>query len=109
MTVLDALPEIIRRLVEAAQPEKIILFGSWAKGTNRSDSDVDLLVIEKEPFGAQRSRLQEIGRLERALGRIPFPTDILVYSRDEVERWQSSTHHVISQALKEGKEIYARH
>ncbi len=109
MTALDAIQEIVRRLVDAAQPEKIILFGSWAKGTNRSDSDLDLMVIEKEPFGAMRSRLHEIGRLERALGRIPYPTDILVYSREEVERWQSSAHHVISQALKEGKEIYARH
>jgi predicted nucleotidyltransferase len=109
MTVMEALPEIIQRLVKAANPEKIILFGSWAKGTNRSDSDLDLLVIEKEPFGAERSRFHEIGRLERSLGRLPFPTDILVYSRDEVERWQSSTHHIISQALKEGKEIYARH
>lgn len=109
MTALDAIPEIVKRLVATSQPEQIFLFGSWAKGTNKPDSDLDLLVIESEPFGKERSRLREIGRLERALGRLPYPTDILVYSRDEVERWQSSSHHVIARALKEGKEIYARH
>lgn len=109
MTVKEALPEIVRRLVAAAKPEQIILFGSWAKGEARPDSDLDLLVIEPEPFGPDRSRLQEIGRLEHALGRLPYPTDILVYSRDEVERWKSSTHHVIARALREGTVLYARH
>jgi len=109
MTAIDALPEIIRRLVDTGKPERIILFGSWAKGTNRPDSDLDLLVIEAEPFGESRSRFREIGRLERALGRVPYPTDILVYSREEVERWRSSPNHVIAKALKEGTEIYARH
>lgn len=109
MTALDALPEIVRRLVAAAQPERIILFGSWAKGTNHPDSDLDLLVIEDVPFGPGRSRLQEIGRLERAIGRLPYSTDILVYSRDEVERWKTSRQHVIARALKEGTELYARH
>ena len=109
MTAMDSIPEIVKRIVATAQPEQIFLFGSWAKGTNRADSDLDLLVIESAPFGKERSRLREIGRLERALGRLPYPTDILVYSRDEVERWRSSSHHVIAQALKEGMEIYARH
>lgn len=109
MTAIDALPEIFRRLVTAAQPERIILFGAWVKATDRRDSDLDLLVIEKEPFGPDRSRLQEISRLERAMGRLLYATDILVYIQDEVERWQSSRHHVIARALREGTEIYARH
>ena len=109
MSALDALPEIIRRLVEAAQPERIILFGSWATGANRPDSDLDLLVIQKEPLLPGWSRLRAISRLERALGRIPHATDILVYSQGEVERWKSIPHHVIARALKEGKEVYARH
>lgn len=109
MSVMDALPEIVRRLVETSQPERIILFGSWATGTNKPDSDLDLLVIKKDSFRSGGSRLREIGRLERALGRLPYPTDILVYSRDEIEHWKTSTEHVIARALKEGKEVYARH
>lgn len=109
MTAIEVLPEIVRRIDQAAHPERIILFGSWATETNRPDSDLDLLVIEKEPFGPGRSRLTEIGRLERALGRLPYSTDLPVYSKDEVELWQSSTHHIIAKALKEGREIYVRH
>jgi predicted nucleotidyltransferase len=109
MTAEDALFEIVQRLVATAQPEKIILFGSWATGKNRPDSDLDLLVIESEPFGKGRSRLEEIGRIERALGRLPYATDILVYSHHEIERWKASKNHVLGRAIREGKVLYARH
>jgi predicted nucleotidyltransferase len=108
VTVKETLPEIVRRLVETAQPEEIILFGSWARGEGRPDSDIDLLIIEATPFGPERSRLREIGRLDAALGRLPYATDLLVYSRDEVQKWLSSPNHVISRALREGTALYAR-
>ena len=100
---------LVRRLVSTAQPEQIILFGSRARGQARDDSDVDLLVIESKPFGPQRSRLMEIGRLESALGRLPLATDLLVYSHDEVQRWRDSPRHVIGRALREGRVLYDRH
>jgi len=100
--------EIIKCLVDAAQPEQIILFGSYAQGMANANSDVDLLVIESEPFGKLRSRIAEIGRLERAMGNIPVPTDILVYSREEVERFRHAMNHVICRAFKEGEIVYAR-
>ncbi|MFZ4703922.1 MAG: nucleotidyltransferase domain-containing protein [Candidatus Methylumidiphilus sp.] len=43
-------------IVREADPEQIILFGSRARGDARPDSDVDLLIIESEPFSVQRSR-----------------------------------------------------
>lgn len=109
MTEQETLQEIVQRLVAAAHPEQIILFGSRAQGKARSDSDIDLLVVESEPFGPQRSRLVEIGRLEMAIGRIPLATDLLVYSREEIDRWRNSSQHVIGRALREGKILYARH
>ncbi|MEO5377983.1 MAG: nucleotidyltransferase domain-containing protein [Magnetococcus sp. DMHC-6] len=102
------LSAMIDAIVAAAQPERIILFGSLARGEARPDSDVDLLVIESEPFGPSRSRFQEIARLERAMGTIPLATDILVYSSDEVERLKSSANHVVAHALREGKVLHAR-
>jgi predicted nucleotidyltransferase len=101
--------EIVQRLVSAAHPEQIILFGSRARNEADDDSDVDLLVIESEPFSPYRSRLSEIGRLESAIGRLPLATDLLVYSRDEVERWRNSPRHVIARALREGRVLYDRH
>jgi predicted nucleotidyltransferase len=109
MTDQETVQEIVRRLVSVADPEQIILFGSRAQGAARTDSDIDLLVVEREPFGPHRSRLQEIGRLEMEIGRIPLATDLLVYSRDEVDRWRNSPHHIIGRAFREGKVLYARH
>lgn len=102
------LAAMVRAIVAAAQPERIILFGSHVQGDARSDSDVDLLVIEAEPFGPHRSRFREINRLERAMGTIPVATDILVYSVDEVERLKTSTSHVVAHALREGRVLHAR-
>ncbi|MBF0181942.1 MAG: nucleotidyltransferase domain-containing protein [Magnetococcales bacterium] len=109
MTLTDAdLAAMSARIVETAAPERIILFGSHARGDARPDSDVDLLVIEDEPFGPNRSRFREIARLERAMGTIPVATDILVYSLEEVERLKSSANHVVGRALREGKVLHAR-
>ena len=81
-------PEVLRRLVDIivreADPEAIILFGSRARGDARADSDIDLLVIEREPFSSTRSRIKEAARLYRALGDLPASKDLLLYSRDEV-------------------------
>ena len=100
--------EIVRRIVSAAKPEQVILFGSHSHGKAGVDSDVDLLVIEQEPFGAGRSRIEEIGRLEQAIGNIPLPTDILVYSHEEAERYRNAMNHVVCRAFKEGRVVYAR-
>ncbi|MBF0272623.1 MAG: nucleotidyltransferase domain-containing protein [Magnetococcales bacterium] len=102
------LTEATRILVEAADPEQVILFGSHARGEGRDDSDLDLLVVESEPFGPTRSRFREMARLERAMGRFPAATDILVYSREEIERFRHATHHLVHKALKEGRVLYAR-
>lgn len=102
------LAAMVRAIVAAAQPERIILFGSLARGDAQTDSDVDLLVIEAEPFGPHRSRFREINRLERAMGTIPVATDILVYSSEEVERLKLSANHVVARALREGKVLHAR-
>ena len=109
MTDHETVQEIVQRLVAAAHPEQIILFGSRARDDARYESDVDLLVIESEPFGPHRSRFEEIGRLESIIGRLPLATDLLVYSCDEIERWRNSTRHVIGRALREGRVLYARH
>lgn len=58
--VTDALlDQMVRAIVDAADPEQVILFGSRARGDAREDSDIDLIVIEAEPFGPDRSRLAE--------------------------------------------------
>jgi predicted nucleotidyltransferase len=79
----ELLRQMARVIVREVEPERIVLFGSHARGDARPDSDVDLLVIEREPFGEGRSRRREAALLWRALARFPVPKDIVVYSQAE--------------------------
>jgi predicted nucleotidyltransferase len=107
---MAATEALIRDIAQAAvsecNPEAVILLGSHATGTAGQDSDIDLLVTKAEPFKSGDDRRQEMVRLWRALSRFPVAKDILVHSRDEVERWRNSRNCIISIALREGKVLY---
>ena len=107
--VTDALlDQMVQAIVAEVDPEQVILFGSRARGDARADSDVDLVVVEAEPFGKTRSRRLEAVRLWKSLSGFIVPKDILVYSRDEVEHWRDSLNHVLARALREGRVLYER-
>jgi predicted nucleotidyltransferase len=80
--VEQVLPEIVRRLREALQPERIYLFGSAAYGTVTRDSDVDLLVVVSH---SPLSFFQRGALAYHALGDVDVPVDVQVYTRDEFE------------------------
>ena len=102
------LDRMIRTIVDEVDPEQVVLFGSRARGDARPDSDIDLLIIESQPFGDGRSSHAESVRLDRALAATPVATDLLVYSREEIERWRGSLNHVAARALREGRVLYTR-
>jgi predicted nucleotidyltransferase len=104
----ELIQEMTDAIVREVDPERIILFGSRARDEAGADSDIDLLIVESEPFGPNRSRHQEITRLYRALSQFGIAKDILVYSTDEVTKWQHSINHIISHSLQEGKVLYER-
>ncbi|HCO93622.1 MAG TPA: nucleotidyltransferase domain-containing protein, partial [Phycisphaerales bacterium] len=95
-----------QRIVREVHPQRILLFGSRASGQANQDSDIDLLVVEREPFGPNRSRRQEAARIWRCLSEFRIPKDILVYSESELADWKDSSHHVVGRALREGKVLY---
>jgi predicted nucleotidyltransferase len=100
----EKIDEIVRRVVRQFHPEKIILFGSHAKGTAGPDSDVDLLII-MPVSGSKREKQIEIGV---ALHDIRIPMDIIVTTPEEVERRKNLVGTVIRPALREGEIIYVR-
>lgn len=100
--------EMVEVIVREADPEAVILFGSHARGEGRPDSDVDLLIVERAPFSPQHSRRQETARLYLALRKLAVPKDLLLYSRDEFERFKDSPHHVIGRAKREGQVLHGR-
>lgn len=99
---------MVTAVVEEVDPERVILFGSRARGEEREESDVDLVVVESEPFDGTRSRHKEMVRLYKVLADFPVSADILVYTRDEVDYWRDSLNHVLARALREGKVLYER-
>lgn len=104
----EFLQTIAMDIVREVAPEQVILFGSRAREDAAPDADIDLLVVESEPFGEGRSRRAETSRIRRALWNCPVPLDVLVYSRSEVEKWRGSQNHLIARSIKEGKVLYAR-
>jgi uncharacterized protein len=98
----EQITEAVQRIAQAARPERILLFGSHARGEARDDSDLDLLVIETEVA----DRAAEMVRLRRVLRPLRIPADILVYSRADVERWGDQPGSALFWALREGKVMY---
>ena len=96
------LDEIVRRIVEVAQPQRIILFGSAARGTIGPDSDIDLLVVKEGPVH-RRHLAQRIYRHMLGVGQA---VDIIVATPEDLERYGGSPGMVYRQALEEGREIY---
>jgi len=102
------LQKMVDTIVNEVAPETIILFGSRARGDAGVDSDVDLIVVETEPFSPQRSRRKETARLYMALRDLGVSKDILLYSRDEFEHWKTSLNHVVGRAHREGRVSHGR-
>ena len=99
---------MVRTIVNTVAPEQVILFGSRSRGDARDDSDVDLVVVESEPFGDKHSRVLESARVYEALADFLVAKDILLYSRSEADYWRDSLNHVLAHALREGTVVYER-
>lgn len=95
------LAEVIRRIVEVADPEKIILFGSAARGDMSRHSDLDLLII-KEGGDA----LDLMGRIYMRLHGVGAAVDALVVAQEDVERYKNSDALVFRPAPQEGRVKY---
>ncbi len=89
-------------LKQVAQPEKIILFGSYARAEAQRDSDLDILVVERQV----KDRVAEMARLNRALGFLRLPIDLLLVSQEKFDYWSDTPGNVYYRAKREGKVIY---
>jgi predicted nucleotidyltransferase len=96
------LDELVRRTVAAAQPVRIILFGSAARGTMGPDSDLDLLVVVRD--GIHRRRTAQA--VYKSLRGIGFAKDVVVATESDIRQFGKDPSLVIYPALSQGKEIY---
>ncbi len=96
------LDEIVRRIVKAAKPESIIIFGSAARGEMGPDSDLDILVV-----AACDHRRNTARKIRRELFGIGVPIDIIVAKPEDIERYRDSIGLIYRPALRDGKVLYA--
>ena len=94
--------EAVRRIVLAIRPEKVILFGSYGRGTQTRKSDIDLFVIWETDLGP----LDRMGCVLELLRDSPRPVEPVVYTPAETERNRSAP--FVRRILSEGRVLYDR-
>ena len=97
---------IVARIVAGYQPDRIILFGSYAYGTPTDDSDLDLLVVKAGDTRKKWERIVEISGLAHGIPDAPA-MDILVLNDAEEQRARQIRFLVEHKALRDGRELYA--
>jgi len=96
---------VVRRLVTAAKPRKIILFGSYVRGTVHRDSDLDVLVVTDDDVQSPRA---ESARLRRVVRDISMSMDILVIPQSKLEQIQGRRDWIYAEACETGNVVYER-
>lgn len=98
------LQAIVTTIAEAVHPQKVILFGSWARGDQGPQSDIDLMVIQETPL-PRHQRYAQIRRLFWGLG---LAMDILVYTPEEFDLYRSVPGSLTHTVTTEGRVMYER-
>jgi predicted nucleotidyltransferase len=96
------LSEVVDRIVSKFHPLKIILFGSWARGSAREDSDLDLLVVLPKVEHKRKAAIEVL----RALNGLPITKDVVVTTPQEIKERGQVIGYILRPALEEGKIIY---
>jgi len=104
MVSQQTIDEAVKRLIATAQPAKIILFGSYARGEANDDSDLDFLVI----MPTLTNKRDEMIRLRRVLRPLRIPVEVLVASEKEIEDWGHLPSTTLYWALTEGKILHEK-
>ena len=97
--------DVVDKIVQGYQPEKIILFGSYAYGTPTEDSDLDLLIIKDDSALKKRQRKQE---LEKLFWGLNFSIDAQVYTNEEFKSEKDISNCFFEEIIKTGKTMYEK-
>ncbi len=100
----EILEEVVRCILAAGTPLKIVLFGSRARGEAGPGSDLDILIVEESNL----PRYKRAARYLRALVGVFPAKDVVVWTPAEIEAWSQVPGAFITTAMREGKTLYAR-
>jgi predicted nucleotidyltransferase len=104
MIETNKIDDIITRIATKFNPDKIILFGSYASGNPNNDSDIDLLIIKDTDIPRHKRSFD----IQKSLIGSMIPMDILVYTNKEFETEKNEKYSFISSAIKTSKIVYER-
>lgn len=100
----DTIQKAVSLLAGQSAVQRVILFGSYALGTAREDSDLDFLVIES----GLRFRRAEMVRLRATLRPLGIPVDVLVADAEQFEAWKDQPGTALFEAARHGQVVYER-
>ena len=101
---MRAIRAVAKQIADKFHPDKIILFGSYAYGKPRPESDVDLLVIMETSLRLRQQRLE----ISRALSPRPFPMDVIIHTPQQVQERLAMGDLFLREITTRGKVIYER-
>jgi len=102
----DKIKQITEIIINDYKPDKVILFGSRARGDVRPDSDVDILVVSDKEKNMPRYKRGLQVRVK--LSNILIPKDILFYTHEDFSRWRNVKQSFVSTVIREGLVLYER-
>ncbi len=100
----ETIEAIVQAIGENFRPEKILVFGSYAWGGATSDSDLDLLIVMDTDLPKHKRAVP----MRLLFKPAPCAMDILVYTPEEVARWDGTPNHLITEVMRRGKTVYER-
>ena len=96
------LDEVTRRIVASVKPQRVLLFGSGARGRMNKYSDLDMLVVMREPV----HRRHTVQKIYRNLHGTGIAVDIVVATEKDIEKYGKRAGTILKSALQEGRVLY---
>ena len=100
----DKISEIINKIAFGYNPDKIILFGSYATGNPNDDSDLDLFIIKETDLPRPQRKVQ----VRKMLYGSMIPIDLIVYTAKEIDESKGNEYSFVYEVLNTGKTLYER-
>ena len=98
----DVKKELVDKITKVTKVKKIILFGSYSKGTATDESDIDLLIIENEI----NSKIEEKRKIRQCLKSLSYSKDIQVISQEEYDCYKNDFGSVVYEACRQGEFLW---